>query len=1069
MKWVLERAWKPALRVIGVPYCEHNGTQRWKRFKRFQRSTLAAAFVLLPATFAHAQNSQFHFDANGNLLMQTAEVSAPPQIIGQPQSQTVAPGGTASFSVVAANTRQLSYQWLFRRAIIGSGINDSILREDVNANDEGEYRVLLTNPSGSVTSAPAFLMLDSDADGLGDSWEAGYFTNLNATATADLDGDGVSNRQEFLDGTNPTDRSSARYRLLILRDGGSAVKNVDQPTYTNGESVTLTAVSTPGSEPFHAWLGDIVTRSNPVTFVMTNDKTVYARFTPIEFNWTNSLSGDWDVATNWTPNLAPGVNDTARIERSGVVAVTLNSTADCAHVSLGGFNSNPTLTGAGTLRVRGKFLWASGAMSGSGRTIVETGGNLNMGNPSLLVLNGRTLENAGTALWTDVGSISMNSGAVITNRAGALFEIQGGGTLQAPNGSSRIDNAGTFRKAVAGTLLIPGGVSFNNSGDVEIQAGTFGLAGGGTSSGPFTAPATTVVEWTAGTFTLNPGAQSHGDGLYRIKAGTVAVNADLAIEKLDLITGTLGGTGALTILNQMNWSGGTMSGGGRTIIPPGATLNATLASSAGLNARTLDNAGTVVWTGAGNIGFVSAVITNRAGAMFHAQGGGGMTFVSGPNRFDNAGTFRKSVNTGTLEIVDFSNSGSFNNFGTVENQAGTLFYNAGFTNAGLVQLSGNTTHRMGGGGSATGTFDTPATALVEWTGRSFTLHPGAQLNGLGLYRINGISANVVGNGDVTVQNLDLVNGDSSLTALSGTGRLTINNSMNWTGGAMSGTGRTVISPAATLSLANSNGMGLQRTLENAGTVAWTGPGLIGLLNGVITNRAGAVFQVLNASRLAFSGGGCRFDNEGTFRKLGATGTASIDAGIPFNNSGSVDLRSGILAANGGYISTSNALINFALGGTTPGTNHGQLKVAGAVTLNGTLSVELINGYVPATNDSFTVLTTGSRNGTFSSFLYPSNVALMQLSNTVNSVIANVASLVPSVEDELTLSAEILGAEVKLCWTAISNSTYRVESNPDLQTTNWTGVATNIRATSSTACFIDRLNTSNRFYRVRLLP
>ena len=63
-------------------------------------------------------------------------------------------------------------------------------------------------------------------------------------------------------------------------------------------------------------------------------------------------------------------------------------------------------------------MWSSGAMSGSGRTIVEPGGNLNLDNSGLLVLNGRTLENAGTALWTDVGSISMNFGAVITNRAG---------------------------------------------------------------------------------------------------------------------------------------------------------------------------------------------------------------------------------------------------------------------------------------------------------------------------------------------------------------------------------------------------------------------------------------------------------------------------------------------------------------------------------------------------------------------------------------------------------------------------------------------------------------------------
>ena len=82
----------------------------------------------------------------------------------------------------------------------------------------------------------------------------------------------------------------------------------------------------------------------------------------------------------------------------------------------------------------------------------------------------------------------------------------------------------------------------------------------------------------------------------------------------------------------------------------------------------------------------------------------------------------------------------------------------------------------------------------------------------------------------------------------------------------------------------------------------------------------------------------------------------------------MDIRSGFLAANGGYVSSSNAVLNCALSGTTPGTNYGQLKVSGSVTLNGTLSVNLTNNYIPTTNDSFTVLSAGTRNGTFANFV-----------------------------------------------------------------------------------------------------
>ena len=117
-------------------------------------------------------------------------------------------------------------------------------------------------------------------------------------------------------------------------------------------------------------------------------------------------------------------------------------------------------------------------------------------------------------------------------------------------------------------------------------------------------------------------------------------------------------------------------------------------------------------------------------------------------------------------------------------------------------------------------------------------------------------------------------------------------------------------------------------------------------------------------------------------------TCSLSAACfgSFNNYGTVDIRTGILAANGGYVSSSSALLNCALGGTTAGTGYGQLQVAGSVTLNGSLSVDLVNGFVPATNDTFTVLTAGTRNGTFANFFYPSNAVTIQLSNTANSVI-----------------------------------------------------------------------------------
>ena len=64
----------------------------------------------------------------------------------------------------------------------------------------------LTNEAtfDSVTVVPD----DSDQDGMLDTWEMANFGNLAQTANGDADGDGMTNLQEFLAGTNPKDAAS---------------------------------------------------------------------------------------------------------------------------------------------------------------------------------------------------------------------------------------------------------------------------------------------------------------------------------------------------------------------------------------------------------------------------------------------------------------------------------------------------------------------------------------------------------------------------------------------------------------------------------------------------------------------------------------------------------------------------------------------------------------------------------------------------------------------------------------------------------------------------------------------
>jgi hypothetical protein len=444
---------------------------------------------------------------------------------------------------------------------------------------------------------------------------------------------------------------------------------------------------------------------------------------------------------------------------------------------------------------------------------------------------------------------------------------------------------------------------------------------------------------------------------------------------------------------------------------------------------------------------------------------------------------------------------SFNNSGAVDLQTGTLILSGGGTNSSSIDVPGGTALTLGGAFGAGGS--SSITGAGQFSVISGTVTLGGLVNLSGSNTFSGGTANLTGNYICTNNTLTISGGAANFTGnlictnntviisggtanfsgtglispavvnlssgtLDGTSTVTVNTAMNWTGGSMTGSGRTVIPPGVTLNAAFASGVSLNnRTLENGGTVLWTGVGSILMNNGVITNRAGALFHAQNAATLIPNGGSPRFDNAGTFRKSVSSGTTTVGSPLTFNNFGMVDIRNGILAANGGYVSSSNALLNCALGGMTAGTNYGQLQVAGTVTLNGALRVDLTNGFAPAVSNVFTLLAAGTRSGTFNNFFYPSNQVVMQLSNAPSAVIARVTGLVSS--QPFLLTPELLGSDLKLTWTATPTITYRLESIPDLTVSNWSAVAGDVTAISNLATKLDPLTPSNRFYRVRVLP
>jgi hypothetical protein len=92
----------------------------------------------------------------------TADVGIPdeaPAIIQQPQSQENVVGANVTLSVMATGTSPLSYLWRFNNNPMAGATNVTYRIFNAQTNNAGIYDVVVSNASGSVTSAPARLTM----------------------------------------------------------------------------------------------------------------------------------------------------------------------------------------------------------------------------------------------------------------------------------------------------------------------------------------------------------------------------------------------------------------------------------------------------------------------------------------------------------------------------------------------------------------------------------------------------------------------------------------------------------------------------------------------------------------------------------------------------------------------------------------------------------------------------------------------------------------------------------------------------------------------------------------------
>jgi hypothetical protein len=133
-----------------------------------------------------------------------------------------------TFTVTAGGNVPFSYQWYgFNAGRLANATNATLSLNNLQTNQTDSYYVIVANNVGSMASAAATLtVLDPviyDINGLPIAWENQYFGHTGVDPNADPDGDGWSNWQEYLNGTNPTNAVQPFLILITQPWAGSII------------------------------------------------------------------------------------------------------------------------------------------------------------------------------------------------------------------------------------------------------------------------------------------------------------------------------------------------------------------------------------------------------------------------------------------------------------------------------------------------------------------------------------------------------------------------------------------------------------------------------------------------------------------------------------------------------------------------------------------------------------------------------------------------------------------------------------------------------------------------------
>ena len=624
--------------------------------------------------------------------------------------------------------------------------------------------------------------------------------------------------------------------------------------------------------------------------------------------------------------------DTVLIDGGNLATTTFN-VASTMDLQAGNLSGNVTVSGAFTKTTAGTGTTNSGIITLAGGGTVSAG-VLDIGYNSSI--NGTVLNNATISIGpgSSLNGPVTNNGVVNVDFGTLAGATTSPGTINVLSGTvaGTVLNNGSINALASGSGNITANVS--GPGNLAVTANSLNLSGTNSYSGGSTATNSVIT-----------GTTNAIQGAWALTGSVLQFTQNTSGTMAGPITGTgavqvISGTGKVTLSGTNSYNQGVfiVSGdfgiGSNTAAGVGGTIQGSgnIKISAGGGARTVANpiilgtGGILEFDGTNNLTFTSAAPKSLSGVEQILHTSTATTTVAGT--FLGQNTTAINVNAGQLVLGAAVNNG-FRMDGAINVASGATLQMISNSpvKLGPTNLNGGTLIAPSGvavptglaltaTGNIQGRVSSEAGSLIEATG-SLTLGDAASFGGF------------LSNGELRTQQHSVTLLDRNQAVL---GSLTEVGTPSFTG---------------VLTAANGVYVDFGRAITGYGTVA----GINTLAKATIINGDAAGSSV--SQQLDFTG---YVKGLGTFTDVTFSGTFSpglSPAIVPLNN---VSLGS-------------SALLLMEIGGLTPGSQHDQIDIGGVLALNGTLDVDLINGFNPSLGNVFNILD-GTTSGTFNAFSFP---------------------------------------------------------------------------------------------------